>query len=145
MPWPEPAPATEARTSCSTPLADHEPGTTVTKSDLEEAFLARCRRAGLPRPTKLNDHVEALEADFIFKRERVLVETDSWQHHKSRDSSESDRRRDATHAAAGYRTLRFTHRQITDDPVSVVQALAAALTRPASSPPSSGTPARSAA
>jgi very-short-patch-repair endonuclease len=98
-----------------------------------------------PEADQAQDHVEALEADFIFKRERVLVETDSWQHHKSRDSFESDRCRDATHAAAGWRTLRFTYRQITDDPVSVVQALAAALTRPASSPPSSGTPARSAA
>jgi very-short-patch-repair endonuclease len=126
-------------------LADHEPGTTVTKSDLEEAFLALCRRAGLPKPTKLNDHVEALEADFIFKRERVLVETDSWQHHRSRESFEQDRRRDAIHAAAGWRTLRFTHRQIEREAATVVNALTAALSRPASSPPSSGTPARSAA
>src|SRR3954452_15859781 len=57
-------------------LEDHTPGTTLTKSDLEERFLALCRHAGLPKPTKLNDHVEGLEADFIFKTQRVLVETD---------------------------------------------------------------------
>jgi very-short-patch-repair endonuclease len=103
-----------------------------------------CRDANLPKPT-VNDYVEALEADFVFATRRVLVETDSWRHHKSRDAFESDRRRDATHAAAGWRTLRFTHRQITHEPQAVTQALTAALSRPASSPPSSSTPSRSAA
>jgi very-short-patch-repair endonuclease/predicted transcriptional regulator of viral defense system len=121
-------------------LQDHEPGTTLTKSELEERFLKLCRRAGLPKP-KVNDDVEGLEVDFVFKDDRVLVETDSWRHHKSREAFENDRRRDAIHAAAGYRTLRFTHRQITHDPTTVERALSAALTRP----DSPDTPARSAA
>lgn len=125
-------------------LTDHDPGTTLTKSQLEERFLPLCRDAGLPKPT-VNDYVEALEADFVFATQRVLVETDSWRHHKSRDSFEADRRRDAIHAAAGWRTLRFTHRQITHEPKAVTRALTSALTRPASSPPSSTTPSRSAA
>jgi very-short-patch-repair endonuclease len=108
-------------------LQDHDPGTTLTKSELEEAFYALCQRAGLPKPAKVNDHVEALEADFIFKNQRVLVETDSWQHHRSRESFEQDRRRDAIHAAAGWRTLRFTHRQIEYEPATVAAAIEAAL------------------
>jgi very-short-patch-repair endonuclease len=76
-----------------------------------------------------NDHVELLEADFIFEAQRVLVETDSWQHHRSRESFEQDRRRDAIHAAAGWRTLRFTHRQIEHDPATVTRALEAVLSR----------------
>jgi very-short-patch-repair endonuclease len=107
-------------------LEDHEPGTTLTKSELEERFLALCRRAGLPRPN-VNDDVEGLEVDFVFKDDRVLVETDSWRHHKSRDAFENDRRRDATHAAAGYRTLRFTHRQIAGEPATVAATIAAAM------------------
>jgi very-short-patch-repair endonuclease len=107
-------------------LNDHDPGTTLTKSDLEERFFNLCRQAGLPKPVT-NDHVEALEADFVFKAHRVLVETDSWQHHKSRASFEADRRRDAIHAAAGWRTLRFTHRQITNEPATVQRALRTAL------------------
>jgi very-short-patch-repair endonuclease/predicted transcriptional regulator of viral defense system len=125
-------------------LQEHEPGTTLTKSDLEERFLQLCRQAGLPQPT-VNDDIEGLEVDFVFTAHRLLVETDSWRHHKSRNAFENDRRRDATHAAAGYRTLRFTHRQITDAPATVIRALEAAITRPASSPPSSDTPSRSAA
>jgi hypothetical protein len=107
-------------------LDDHHPGSTLTRSELEERFLALCRGAGLPRPVA-NDHVELLEADFIFEAQRVLVETDSWQHHKTRQSFEQDRRRDAIHAAAGWRTLRFTHRQIEHDPATVARALEAAL------------------
>jgi very-short-patch-repair endonuclease len=125
-------------------LTDHDPGTTLTKSELEERFLKLCRDANLPKPT-VNDYIEALEADFVFATHRGLVETDSWRHHKSRDAFESDRRRDAIHAAAGWRTLRFTHRQVTHDPAAVTEALTAALTRPASSRPSSSTPSRSAA
>jgi very-short-patch-repair endonuclease len=113
-------------------LQDHDPGTTITKSDLEERFLKLCRDAGLPNATKLNDHVEGFEADFIFKEHRVLVETDSWQHHRSREAFERDRRRDAVHAAAGWRTLRFTYRQIDTDPAMVEAALRAALYRGAS-------------
>jgi very-short-patch-repair endonuclease len=113
-------------------LQAHEPGTTVTKSELEERFLALCRQAGLPQP-RVNDDVEGFEVDFVFKDHRVLVETDSWRHHKSRESFESDRRRDATHAAAGYRTLRFTHRQMTGDPAAVTRALQAVLARRGSS------------
>jgi very-short-patch-repair endonuclease len=113
-------------------LRAHEPGTTLTKSELEERFLALCRQAGLPQP-RVNDDVEGFEVDFVFKDHRVLVETDSWRHHKSRESFESDRRRDATHAAAGYRSLRFTHRQMTDDPAAVTRALQAVLARRGSS------------
>jgi very-short-patch-repair endonuclease len=99
----------------------------VPKSELEERFLELCRQAGLPRP-RVNHHVEGPEVDFVFTNHRVLVETDSWRHDKTRESFENDRRRDAAHAAAGYRPLRFTHRLITSDPTSVERALGAALT-----------------
>jgi very-short-patch-repair endonuclease len=125
-------------------LRDHEPGTTLTRSELEERFLGLCREAGLPRP-RVNHHVEGYEVDFVFAAQRLLVETDGWRHHRSRASFEGDRRRDAVHAAAGYRTLRFTHRQLANEAATVIAALATALTRPASSPPSSDTPTRSAA
>jgi len=107
-------------------LTEHTPATTLTRSDLEERFLNLCRAAGLPRP-RCNHHVEGLEVDFVFADHGLLVETDSWRHHESRDSFESDRRRDAVHAAAGWRTLRFTHRQIEEEPGEVSRAIAAVL------------------
>jgi very-short-patch-repair endonuclease len=45
-------------------------------------------------------------------------------------TSQRDRHRDAVLAAAGYRTLRFTHRQLTAEPNAVAVALRAALGTP---------------
>jgi very-short-patch-repair endonuclease/predicted transcriptional regulator of viral defense system len=118
-------------TKLRTVLRDHTPGTTLTKSQLEELFLALCRAAGLPKPL-VNHRVAGFEADFVFADHRLIVETDSWRHHRSRDSFERDRRRDAIHAAAGWRTLRFTWRQIEHEPQTVAAAVAAALYRGAS-------------
>jgi len=95
-------------------LHGHNPGTTLTRSELEEAFYALCRDAGLPKPSKLNDHIEGLEADFVFKEHRLLVETDSWRHHKSRESFEStDDATPSTPPPAGARSASHTARSST--------------------------------
>ena len=107
-------------------LRSHDAGTTITKSELEELFLALCRRYGLPKPL-VNAWLEAKEVDFLFPQHRLIVETDSWTHHRSREAFENDRARDARMARAGYRTLRFTYRQIEHEPASVAQTLAAML------------------
>jgi very-short-patch-repair endonuclease len=112
-------------------MDDHAPGTTLTRSELEEAFLGLCRESNLPRP-KVNHHIEGLEVDFVFLDHGLLVEADSWRWHRSRESFEKDRRRDAIHAAAGWRTLRFTHRQTEAEPRTVAAAVTAALYRGAS-------------
>lgn len=109
-----------------TTLNGHEPGTTLTNGELEERFLKVCDEAGLPRPL-VNHYVEGFKVDFVFTGHRLLVETDGWRFHKSHASFENDRHRDAIHAAAGYRTLRFTRRQITNDPATVTRALETAL------------------
>jgi len=106
-------------------LDAHEPGATLTKSELEERFLALCRDAGLPRP-RVNAWVEGFEVDFVFAEQRLLVETDGWSWHRTRAAFERDRHRDAVHARAGYRTLRFTHRQLTQAPHDVAATVAAA-------------------
>ena len=106
-------------------LGEHYAGTTLTRSELEERFLALCRTHGVPRPA-VNVHVGMLEVDFLF-RERVVVETDGWRFHGHRAAFERDRRRDAELTRAGYRVLRFTHRQIVTDPPAVAATVAAAL------------------
>jgi len=40
----------------------------------------------------------------------VIVETDGWETHRTRDAFEADRAKDAAFTAAGYRVLRFTWR-----------------------------------
>jgi hypothetical protein len=90
-------------------LDTHIPGTTLTRSELEERFLALCRDHDLPRPL-VNHPVAGRERDFVFAAQRLVVETDSWRHHDTRESFEDDRHRDAILLRAGYRTLRVTHR-----------------------------------
>jgi predicted transcriptional regulator of viral defense system len=107
-------------------LGTHTPGTTLTRSGLEERFLALCRDSGLPQPL-VNETVAGLEVDFFFVDARLVIEADSWQHHRTRSAFERDRRRDATLARAGYRTLRMTHAQLTDEPGVVVDTLISAL------------------
>ncbi len=92
-------------------LDGHRVGTTATKSELEERMLALCDRYGLPRPS-VNAWIEGLEVDFLFAAEKLVVEADSYKYHRSRRAFERDRERDAILARAGYRTLRFTDRQM---------------------------------
>ncbi|HZC29721.1 MAG TPA: DUF559 domain-containing protein [Gaiellaceae bacterium] len=110
-------------------LATHHAGADISRSELEIAFLELCRASGLPRP-RVNARVEGLEVDFLFDAAKVVVETDGWRFHKTRRDFEDDRARDALLAAAGYRTLRFTNRQIRRQPATVVAALRAATGRP---------------
>jgi very-short-patch-repair endonuclease len=63
----------------------------------------------------------------LFADERLIVETDSRRHHKTRRAFEDDRARDVLTTTAGYRTLRFTARQLTRQPHAVAHAIAAVL------------------
>jgi hypothetical protein len=129
-------------------LQTYEAGMARTRSGLEIAFLGLCERHGLPRPLVSVELLPAHTIDFVFADQRLAVETDSWRWHRGRAAFERDRERDAVLAAIGYRTLRFTDRQVEKSPETVARALAAALDArltPASSPPSSGRPSRSAA
>jgi Transcriptional regulator, AbiEi antitoxin/Protein of unknown function (DUF559)/AbiEi antitoxin C-terminal domain len=115
--------AKRLRTAVATYLAG-----TMTRSDLEELFLALCRRHGLPPPV-VNGEVCGLEVDFLFAEQRLIVELDSWRYHKTRHAFDADRARDALHLRRGYRTLRVTDRQLERDQHAVVATLRALLAR----------------
>ena len=91
---------------------------TLTDSELEELMLALCDDHGLPRPQP-RAWVAGLRVDFLFAAGRLVVETDGYRYHRTRRAFERDRERDAILARAGYRTLRFTHRQLTREPAMV--------------------------
>jgi very-short-patch-repair endonuclease len=107
-------------------LAEHTAGTTPTRSDLEELFLEICRAHRLPTPL-VNQFVGEETVDFLFVAERLIVEADSWRYHRTREAFDRDRRRDWTHAGEGYRTLRFTDRQLEREPQTVAEMVRGAL------------------
>ena len=91
-------------------------------NELERRFLELCELAGLPRPEH-NVLVGVFEVDFIWRDARLVVETDGARVHDTRQKFEDDRRRDAELTAAGYRVVRFTWRQITEEPAVVIAVL----------------------
>jgi very-short-patch-repair endonuclease len=113
-------------TSLRGALTRNDAGTNVPKSGLEILFKGLCRTHGLPQP-KINHRVLGEEVDFLFEGHALVVETDSWRYHKTRHAFENDRARDALLATAGYRTLRFTDRQLENDPHTVVATVRAQL------------------
>jgi very-short-patch-repair endonuclease len=105
----------------------------LTDSDLEERFLMLCRAASLPSP-KVNewldiDELPAVRADFLWRAERLVIETDGWESHGTRQAFERDRRRDERLKLAGYELLRFTRRRIVADPSGVMSTVAELLAR----------------
>ena len=89
-------------------------------------MLALCRRHRLPMP-EVNAKRGPFLVDFLWREERLIVETDSFEHHRDRSSFESDRARDAKLTLLGYRVVRITWRQIGDDPSGVAAMLRALL------------------
>jgi very-short-patch-repair endonuclease len=53
----------------------------------------------------------------------LIVETDGYEFHGGRASFEADRARDAQLAVQGYRVVRFTYRQVTEEAASVVATI----------------------
>ena len=103
------------------------------QSNLERDFLELIRAAGLPEPSA-NVYVDGELVDFFWPAQNVIVETDSYLHHRGKRTFESDRRRDAKHTVAGRRTLRPTHERITRDARGLVSDLSALLGVAASGP-----------
>jgi very-short-patch-repair endonuclease len=94
-------------------LSRYAAGSTLTRSELEEAFLRLCDDHGLPRP-ETNTRIEGIEVDFVWRDARLIVEVDGYAFHRSPGAFEADRERDARLTVAGWRVLRFTWRRITD-------------------------------
>jgi very-short-patch-repair endonuclease len=98
-------------------------GTTVTRSDAEELFLALIRNAGLPEP-EVNVMVAGFEVDFLWRSQRLVVEVDSFGFHSTQRRFEGDHRKEAVVRAAGFEVLRFTYWQIESEPLVVVAGVA---------------------
>jgi very-short-patch-repair endonuclease len=93
-------------------LRRHRAGSTATRNDLEERFLALCRRHHLPQPgvnVPLLDYV----VDFFWPEARLIVEVDGRATHGTRRAFQEDRDRDGRLAVAGYLVVRFTWWDVT--------------------------------
>jgi very-short-patch-repair endonuclease/predicted transcriptional regulator of viral defense system len=107
-------------------LLVRESGVVLTRSKAEALMVALFRKARLRMP-EVNARVCGFEVDFVWRAEKLVVEVDGAAFHTSTRSFESDRRRDAMLAAAGFRVIRVTWRQLVDEPEAVIVRIAQAL------------------
>lgn len=103
-------------------LAVHRPGSTRTRSHLEEIFLALCDRHRLPRP-EVNVEIDGYECDFVWREQRLIVETDGGAAHGTRRAKRRDPVRDADLMIAGWRVWRLSYEQLLRDPDTVAEQL----------------------
>jgi hypothetical protein len=102
------------------------PGATITRSALEDRFLGFLDRTGLPRPaTNVPLHLgdRWIEADCLWREQRVIVELDGYAIHRTRAAYEHDRARDRSLVAAGWRVMRITWRQLQQERFAVARDL----------------------
>lgn len=96
------------------------------RSDLERDFLRLCRRNRLPTP-EVNVRIGRWTVDFLWREERVAVETDFYGYHRGRVAFQDDHARDLDLRRLGFVVHRFSEQQINDQPVDVAADLRDAL------------------
>lgn len=96
------------------------PQTRRTRGELERLFLAMCIRADLPQP-EVNVWLNVpggrpLQADFVWRDSRLIVEADGREFHDTASAFEQDRKREQRFQAAEWRVTRCTWRQVEREP-----------------------------
>jgi very-short-patch-repair endonuclease len=97
-----------------------------TRSDVERDFLRLCRRHDIPAP-EVNVRIGRWTVDFVWPRQCLAVETDSYRYHRGTIAFENDHARDLDLRRRGFEVRRFTARQIREEAALLVGDLREAL------------------
>ncbi len=107
-------------------LARHAESPGRTRSRLEERFLPFLDRYRLSRP-RLNVWIEAggerYQVDCLWRQQKVIVELDGWQGHRSSRAFREDRARDRRLRVEGYGVTRIAWSQLDDEPEAIASDL----------------------
>jgi very-short-patch-repair endonuclease len=109
-------------------LIDRGEGYVATASELEARFARLCRQHGLPEAVRQQNTGDAekwiARVDFAYPPPlKVIIELDGRRHWLAKLDHEADLVRDAKLTAAGWRVIRFTWKQITQESGFVVAVL----------------------
>lgn len=92
-------------------------------SETERLLYALCiSDPEIPRP-EMNTMIEGRIVDFVWKKQRLIAETDGRGYHSDPFTFEDDRDRDGAMLEAGYRTVRITYRMVSERPADVARRL----------------------
>lgn len=111
-------------------LAEHVLGSTLTRNELEERFLACCRNAEVPEPEEVNADIvlpdgSHVQGDFTWWSRRLVIETDGFATHATRRGMTRDRQKARRLRAAGWRVEAFTWDEVMLTPHAVEAELPA--------------------
>lgn len=95
-------------------------GASFTRSDLEEMFVAFADEARLPRP-ETNVLIEGFEVDCVWCEQKLVIEIDGWETHRTRAAFERDREKSRVLQARGWRCVSVTFLQLRDAPSEVAR------------------------
>jgi very-short-patch-repair endonuclease len=98
---------------------------TITRSTLEDSFLALLDAHGLARP-QTNASIDGIEVDAMWPAARLVVELDGWEYHRTRHAFQRDRDRANDLTANGWTVLRFTHADVVERPAATARKIAQA-------------------
>lgn len=112
-------------------LEEVSPGLVIPESVMEERMLALITANDLPMPTlqmplPWRSPVKG-RVDFAYEDARVIIECDGRSWHTTMEAFESDRRRDNLAQLNGWRVLRFTWKDLTENPARVLDQITQAL------------------
>jgi very-short-patch-repair endonuclease len=99
-----------------------------TRSDLEGDFLRLCRRHCLPAP-EVNVKVGGWTVDFLWREQRIAVETDFYDYHRGRIAWQDDHARDLALRQHGIDVRRYDEQQLNERAGEVVADLRAAFAK----------------
>jgi very-short-patch-repair endonuclease len=98
----------------------------LVRSEAERLFRSLVHEAGLPEPA-VNAMIGGFKVDFVWRDQRLIAEVDGAAYHSTSNRFETDRLRDRTLVAAGYRVIRVTWRQIKHERLALAVQVARAL------------------
>ena len=94
----------------------------LTRRELEAIMLDLCDTHRIERP-QVNVLVDGLEVDFLWRAQRLIVETDGRADHGTPTAFHRDRERDERLTVLGYRVVRLTYRRVVRHPAAVATTL----------------------
>ena len=93
-----------------------------TESDLEDDFRAICRRYDVPEP-ECNMRIGRYRVDFLWREQRLVIETDGYIYHRGRQAMRDDNDRDLELELLGLRVVRIDDSRIADDPEGIARGV----------------------
>ena len=108
-------------------LTVYDPRWQRTHSELELAMLDLVEQFALPAPEVNEWLLGRYLVDFLWREQRVVVETDGRAFHDTATARRDDARRDHALRRAGYRVLRVSYAQVTSEQAAVAARVNRAL------------------